>query len=301
MVKEKKMNLLGKYINGNYKVSIYSDGTKVRETLVPEDTVFFSKFPECMDEKITNYCDMGCAYCHENSTVNGLHGELLNSKFIDTLKPYTELAIGGGNPLAHPDFIPFLEKLKVKNIIANVTVNQKHFLDNNPMIRELIDKNLIKGLGVSFTHYTDELFLALHYFPNAVIHVINGVVNIDDLKLLYGEDFKLLILGYKQFRRGNDYYSKKVEENKEIIYKELPNIIKSFKVVSFDNLSINQLNVKRFMSEKAWNEFYMGDDGQFTMYIDLVKNEFARCSISPIRYKILDNIEDMFNIVKNEK
>ena len=292
------MNLLGEYQNGNYKVSIYDDGTKIRET---EDNQFISAFPECMDIKITDYCDMGCPYCHENSTKQGKHGDILHAKFIDSLHPYTELAIGGGNPLSHPDFIPFLEKLKEKNIIANVTVNQKHFLDNNPMLRNLIDEGLIKGLGVSFTHYNDGLFLALHYFPSAVLHIINGVVNLDELKLLYGEGFKVLILGYKQFRRGKDFYSEEVENNKKIIYKELPNIIKNFKVVSFDNLAIDQLNVKRLMSKEKWNEFYMGDDGQFTMYIDMVNQKFARCSISTKRYDIMDNVEDMFKIVKAEK
>jgi hypothetical protein len=45
----------------------------------------------------------------------------------------------------------------------------------------------------------------------------------------------------------------------------------------------------------------MGNDGQFTMYIDLVKKQFARSSISTQRYEILDNIEDMFKVVKNEQ
>lgn len=31
MVKEENMNLIGKYQNGNYTVSLYDDGTKVRE------------------------------------------------------------------------------------------------------------------------------------------------------------------------------------------------------------------------------------------------------------------------------
>jgi len=292
------MNLLGEYQNGNYKVSIFDDGTKIRET---EDDEFNSKFPECMDIKITNYCDIGCPYCHENSTVKGAHGDILQASFIDTLQPFTELAIGGGNPLSHPDLIPFLKKLNSKNIIANITVNQKHFIDNQPLLQDLVQKNLIRGLGVSLTKPTDELIMDLNMFPNAVLHVINGVVSIKDLEMLYNQDFKVLILGYKQFRRGNDFYSQTVEDNKAVIYKELPNIINGFKVVSFDNLAIKQLEVKRLLSDKQWNEFYMGDDGQFTMYVDMVNQEFARCSVSTQRYKITDNIEDMFAIVKSEK
>ena len=96
--------------NGNY--TMYLDletGTKIRKN----DLDFFDpEKPESMDIKITNKCDMGCQFCHENSTPDGLHGDIMNLKFIETLLPYTELAIGGGNPLTHPDLIPFLEKCK---------------------------------------------------------------------------------------------------------------------------------------------------------------------------------------------
>lgn len=291
------MNKLGEYQNGNYTVTIFDDGTKIRET---DDNKLISSFPECMDVKITNYCDMGCPYCHENSSINGFHGDILQAKFIDSLHPYTELAIGGGNPLSHPDLVEFLEILKEKNIIANLTVNQRHFLDNQASIRYLINEKLIYGLGISLIKPTDDLITNLKIIPNAVLHVINGIVKIEDLQKLYAQDFKMLILGYKQFRRGNDYYSELVEENKLDLYNELPNIIKQFKVVSFDNLAIEQLNVKRLMSDKQWNEFYMGDDGQFTMYIDLVNKQFARCSVSNKRYELMDDIRDMFQVVKNE-
>jgi hypothetical protein len=291
------MNLLGEYKNGNYRVEIFDDGTKIRET---NDDSFISVFPECMDVKITNCCDMNCPYCHENSTTNGLHGNILQAEFINSLHSFTELAIGGGNPLSHPDLIEFLKLLNKKNIIANITVNQKHFIDNQPMLQYLVGEKLIYGLGVSFTKPTDELIMCLNMFPNAVLHIINGVVNVEDLQKLYDQDFKILILGYKQLRRGNDYYSEIVKNNKSIIYKELPNIIKRFQIVSFDNLAIEQLNVKRLMSDKQWNEFYMGDDGQFTMYIDMVNKEFARSSTSTERYKIKNNIVDMFNVIKNK-
>ncbi len=290
------------YKNGNYNIFLNTkNGTKIRETINPDDDNFISEFPECMDVKITNYCDMGCPYCHENSTANGLHGDILQVDFINSLQPFTELAIGGGNPLSHPDLIDFLKVLKEKNIIANLTVNQKHFIDNQLMLQYLVDEKLIYGLGVSLIKTTDELIMDLNMFPNAVLHIINGVVSIEDLQNLYDQDFKVLILGYKEFRRGNDYYSNRVERKKQQLYRELPSIIKHFKVVSFDNLAIEQLNVKRLMSDKQWNEFYMGDDGQFTMYIDMVEKLFARCSISNKRYKLENDVKNMFKTVKMEK
>lgn len=238
--------------------------------------------------------------CHENSNVKGLHGDILQPKFINTLKPFTEIAIGGGNPLSHPLLLEFLQLLTRKNIIPNITVNQKHFLQNQELIKGLIKNNLVYGVGVSLVKVTDELISCLRDFPNVVLHIINGIIKIEDLRLLYKNNFKVLILGYKQFRRGVQYYSEQVEINKKIIYNNLPEIIKGFKVVSFDNLSIKQLDVKRLMSQKSWDEFYMGDDGQFTMYIDLVEQKYARCSVSDIRYDLTDNIEEMFAVIKNE-
>lgn len=288
------MKLLGVYKNGNYNVVIFDDGTKIRKT---EENEFKAEFPECMDIKITNYCDMGCPYCHEDSNTEGKHGDILSAKFIDSLHPYTELAIGGGNPLSHPDLKEFLIRLKAKKIIANMTVNQTHFLKNKALLKALVDMDLIKGLGISFIKPTEELIEALKEFPNAVLHVINGVVNYMDLKELFDNDFKILILGYKEFRRGKEFHSSEIEYKKTIIYDKLEEIVNRFKVVSFDNLALKQLDVKRLMTEEEWQKFYMGDDGKFTMYIDMVNEKFAQCSIAEQRYDLLDNIKDMFKVV----
>ena len=106
------MKLLGKYINGNYSVKIFSDGTKIRET---EGDSFIPDFPESMDISITDRCDNNCAFCYAGATANGKHGDILGSKFIDTLRPFTEVALNG-NDLSHPDLIEFLRKLKDKQI-----------------------------------------------------------------------------------------------------------------------------------------------------------------------------------------
>lgn len=295
------MKLLADYKNGNYRVEIFDDGTKIRETIDELDNKFVPDFPESFDLKITDKCTgTMCAFCHENSGPDGLHGDILNAEFIDTLRPYTELAIGGGNPLEHPDLIKFLEVLKSKNIIANLTVNQKHFVENFDLLKQLSDDKFIYGLGVSLTNPTENVVGYFQSIPNIVIHVINGIVTESSLEKLYDKNLKILILGYKLFRRGSDYYGPDVEGKKSMLYNLLPKLTKKFKVVSFDNLAIKQLDVKRLLSEEKWNEFYMGDDGQYTMYIDMVKKQFARSSTSIKRYGIMNDIVDMFDIVRSE-
>lgn len=292
--------ILGTYKNGNYDVTIYEDGTKVREN---DLDYFESAFPENIDIKISNRCDMGCPMCHEMSTINGDNADLMNLKFIDTLHPYTELAIGGGNVFENPDFIPFLEKLKSLNVIANITVNQIHFEQHFDEIVEMVIKKLIYGVGVSLVNVTSDFIKKVKFINNAVVHVINGVVSEDQIKKLSGYDLKILILGYKVFGRGLNYLlenTSKITERNNYLYDNLEFIFPHFKVVSFDNLAITQLNPKRFLTEEQYSEFYMGDDGQFTMYIDAVKEQFGKNSTATTRYSLMNNIEDMFSIVKKE-
>jgi len=296
------MKVLGSYPNGNYTVTIYDDGTKVREN----DLAFFqSEFPENIDIKITNKCNIGCPMCHEKSTPDGANADLLNLKFINTLRPYTELAIGGGNVFENSEIMVFLMKLKEKKIIANVTVNQYHFEKYYNDLLFLMNQKFIYGLGVSLVDPTNAfLSLLKNAGKNVVLHVINGIVTEQQIEILKNRGIKILFLGYKNFGRGKDYqlsHDGSIYTNQEYVHKNLDKIFSYFKVVSFDNLSIKQLEPKRFLSKKQYDEFYMGDDGQFTMYIDAVKQEFARNSTATIRYPILDNIDDMFNIVKAEK
>lgn len=293
------MGLLGRYKNGNFVTTILSDGTKIRET---KDDEFIPAFAENMDVKICNYCDMGCKFCHEGSSLNGKFGDILNEKFINTLHPYQEISIGGGDATSHPDLIPFLQKLKERKVIANMTVNQIHFEKKQELIKKLVDEKLIYGLGVSLVNPTKHFIELIKQYPNAVIHVINGVLKPSDIKALENNNLKMLILGYKHLRRGNEYFEeeqKGIEIKQQWLYENLEDIIQKFKVVSFDNLAIEQLDVKRLLTQEEWDEFYMGDDGKVTYYVDMVERKFAQSSTAPLdkRYDLLDSVDDMFNVI----
>lgn len=297
------MGLLGRYKNGNFVTTILSDGTKIRET---KDDEFIPTFAENMDIKLTNKCDGGCAWCHEGSSINGKHGDILNEKFIDTLHPYQEVAIGGGDATSHPDLIPFLQKLKEKKVIANITVNQIHFEKKHELIKKLVDEKLIYGLGVSLVNPTKHFIELIKQYPNAVIHVINGVLKPSDIKALENNNLKMLILGYKHLRRGNEYFEEEqndIETKQQWLYENLEDIIQKFKVVSFDNLAIEQLNVERLLTQEEWDEFYMGRDSEFTYYIDMVEKKFAKSSTASFneRYDLLGSVDDMFNKIRIRK
>ena len=319
------MNKLYEYVNGNYTVKIYEDGTKVRETEADE---FVSEFPENIDIKITDKCDLGCAFCHENSTPDGDNANF-NHEFLWSLREGTELAIGGGNVFENEQLSDFLVFCKRRGIIANLTINQSHafniqkwsnkeYIDSD--LEGLQDRDLLNGIGISFNGDSESLnkFYTWANTPdeyrrdglprlntnNIVIHVINGVHSFEDIMSIADKDRKILILGYKDVRRGVEFRKSendKIVSNQKSIYDNIHKILNAFKVVSFDNLAIEQLEMRRCMTSEQWEEFYMGKDASHTMYIDLVKEEFSMNSCTTNkRHKLLPTIDEMFNVVVEE-
>lgn len=289
------------YKNGNYTVSISEiDGTKIRFTKEDE---FIPSFAENCDVKITDKCSQNCPFCYEGCTPKGKHGDLFKySNLFNSLHPYTELALNG-NDLDHPQLEKFLELLKEKKVFANITVNQNQFMNNFGKLEDWQNRKLIHGIGISLNHVNDNFISAINHFQNVIIHTIVGILTPIEIQRLANKDLKILILGYKKRERGETFLEGNrddIYENKEYLYNKLEEITKQFKVVSFDNLALEQLDVKRLLSEEEWDKFYMGDDGGFTFYIDLVEGKFAKNSISDIRYDIGNKtVDEMFNIIRN--
>jgi hypothetical protein len=273
--------ILGSYINGNTFVIMYPDGTK--ERYIKDGEVPMPEFPESIDLKITNRCNMRCKMCAEQSTPRGEHANL-NNPLLNSLQPYTELAIGGGNPLEHPGLHALLVRMKYQRVICNLTVNVRHFMDYKYMLMGLADQNLIHGLGVSVPNdipYSDEFFKAIKKFPNAVIHTIAGYTPQYIFEDLKDHNLNLLILGYKTKGLGVEYYATHyhiVDDMLIELAQTLPDLRNHFKAIAFDNLAVKQLCLSSIISKEEYNNFYMGDDGEYTMYVDLVTNKFGKSS-----------------------
>lgn len=284
-----KAKILKEYTNGNISVALFSDGTRTME-YEGEPNPYL---PSSSDVKITNYCDAGCQFCHEQSNTKGKHGDL--DKLLNVLLPMAggkEIAVGGGNTLSHPELISFLKTLKSRGTICNMTINQKHIYKDMDKIKHLTSKKLIRGMGISYSDpkYLQDIKEIMT--DDTVFHLIMGInklSDIDDLNKFCkenGKKCKVLILGYKNYGMGINYYlkNKTIEDNK---YQWFIKLAKHFKddnlVLSFDNLAIEQLKLKRYFTNEAWEKFYQGNDGTTSMFIDGVKQEFAKSSTSKER------------------
>lgn len=293
------MELLAKYKNGNYEVTLYDDGTK---ELFSEDDEFYADFPDCIDLKITNNCDLGCPMCHEKSTSDGLHANIdFENSFLGKLHTGTELAIGGGNPLSHPKLEDMLKKLKEMGIVCNLTINEIHLHRQMEFVEKLINEKLIYGLGVSLSAYSEETFKFANKYSNTILHGICGLLDVNKLFSMDCDNLKLLLLGYKNFGRGKDFYSDKIKSNIKLLSLCFPALVNKFKLISFDNLALEQLKIKDRISDEIWNERYMGDDGTNTMYIDLVNRKFAINSTSENRYDLLNTADEMLKFIQKQK
>lgn len=305
--------VLHSYQNGNVHVTLYDDGTKVREW--PDDQKPQVTHPESCDLKITQYCDLAsvCVYCHEMSDKNGQHGDLdIIDKIWSSQFPGTELAIGGGNPLAHPGLTDFLIKMKQRGIIPNVTVNMLHMKRFSDTIRKYQSERLIYGLGISYRGGNSLKMLPEDIdYSNVVFHMILGVHDfVDCLNVITwcrerNIVPKILLLGYKTYGRGTEYYEKEQATLAPALVKWRDVYLKTLMrfggiVLSFDNLAITQLNLKNQVSVDDWNTLYQGDDGNHTFYVDAVKGEVARTSTSTARYPISasDTVDGIFSKVR---
>lgn len=88
--------------------------------------------PELMDISITNWCDKGCYFCYKSSTKCGEHMALDDYKrVIDQAAEMQtfQVALGGGNPNQHPNFIEILEYTASKGVVPNYTTNGRGLSD----------------------------------------------------------------------------------------------------------------------------------------------------------------------------
>jgi hypothetical protein len=247
------------YKNGNTTVILCSDGTKIRH--IPDGEVPQPVRPESIDIKITDCCHNNCWFCYEHSNSAGKHGDL-NHPLLDTLEAGTELAIGGGNPLLHPQLESFLRRMRSKGVVCNLTIHQNDYKQNKQYIDWLVLHWFIKGLGISIGDGDCDLQIHNDIRNRVIFHTIIGITPLLVIKELSKQN-KVLLLGNKT----QQIDSAVIDEMRDYIT-NYGDIVEG---LYFDNLACEQLEVQSLVSENTWRSRYMGNDGIFTMFIDLVQ------------------------------
>lgn len=273
-----------RYKNGNADVFLdLRDGTRIIE--YPDNEPLALETPLNIDIRVSTQCPYGydkntkqstCEFCHESALVNGqeCHYGILQQVLIDAKLPRgTEIALGVNE--VTDDLIQFVKNLWKLGLVVNITMNERYITEyGDTRLKELMP--YVFGLGISYRSLQGCLSLPdwIADYPHTVIHVINGIDDFDDVKHLGVKYHKLLILGEKDFgfNRGKvDLLTPSHKQWKANVMQ----LTKIFDIVSFDNLGLQQLEIRGKITDEEYKSFYQGEH---SMYINAVEQYFAPSS-----------------------
>jgi hypothetical protein len=278
---------LATYQNGNAVVEIHDDGTRVITT---PDSSFNFDFPLNIDIRVSTKCSFGrnpetgkgfCGFCHESSTTDGVECDY--TALMDKLRHLPsgiELAVGC-NHFTSGLYEFILWCSNIQGYIVNLTVNQGHLYRDYDGLRHVVECGFIRGLGISYRSsldwYVPDFIME---YPNTVFHVIAGIDTFDEILALKEKGVKkILILGEKDFGFNTGKVDLKSLTHMKW-YWWVKKLFHEFDVVSFDNLALEQLNIKRFLTDEQWEEF---NQGEHSFYINAVDQTFSASSRSSMK------------------
>lgn len=281
--------------SGHWVLFNRSNGTKIRlhfDDDAPEYTKAFA--PELVDVKITDFCNNKptCVYCYQDSHEQGKHADketMYDIAYRLGKMGVFEVALGGGEPTAHPRFAEILRDFRYYGIVPNFTTRSHKWLHDDK-IREAVKKYAGK-FAVSITyakdmvrayHIADELEMANAHYNHDLsrygcrmgFQYVMGSSNLDYFKDILEElpwNAELTLLGYKDAGRGSKW--------KPYDYSEWLDILKSIDISG--SVGIDTSLATEFKDEVLQlvdERLVTFEEGKFSMYIDAVKKRAAPSS-----------------------
>ena len=273
-----------KYRNGNAVVTLdLQDGTRIIE--YPDNEPLTLQTPLNIDIRVSTQCPYGynvktqkstCAFCHESALVDGqeCHYGFLQQVLMDAKLPRgTEIALGVNE--VTDDLIQFVKNLYRLGLVVNITMNERYILQyGDTGLKQMLP--YVFGLGISYRSLQGCLSLPdwIADYQHTVIHVINGIDDFNDVKELGVKYHKLLVLGEKDFGFNRGKVNLNTEQHKQW-KSNIMQLTKIFDIVSFDNLGLQQLEIRGKITDEEYKSFYQGEH---SMYINAVEQYFAPSS-----------------------
>ena len=127
------ISLIRRHIPGYNFVGDTATGLTFRWGSGPAEDPAMAPWPELADISISNYCTGGCTYCYRDSRPDG--GCMCPEEYALLLRQLRhpehgsvfQVALGGGEPLLHPDFVRILETTREQGVIPNYTTSGRYF------------------------------------------------------------------------------------------------------------------------------------------------------------------------------
>jgi len=238
-----------------------------------------STVPELVDLKITDYCAKGCRFCYQGSSRVGKHADKGTMETILYELGFRlgvlEVAIGGGEPLEHPEFDSIIETAARDGITPNVTTRRP--LELAKRSRIVLDKIGAVGVSVGDDWLADiESAVILRRAMGGgqdrlVLHAILGVDPLDQIvKTATALHMPVLILGFKGVGRGASYGGCAADTGKS-----LAAAIQSAWGVGCARIGIDTCVAAKHKdvldSLEIAPTLYDTQEGRFSMYVDAVE------------------------------
>lgn len=263
-----------------------------------KENPLFAPHPELVDISISNHCSKGCPFCYRDSCKNNSFMSLDDYvAVLDALQHplwgnVFQVAIGGGEPLEHPDFLDIIDSTYSRNIIPNFTTNGS--LLDQYIIKEFSSK--IGAIAISSQDINSSDFDKINILhQNNVKTNIHFLLNSETLhqaiSILEGKYNNLLtninaiiFLTYKPFGRADDSKVLNMCDG----FMRFINLIDQSKCVS--KVGFDACFVPMLMKYTKTNLNYIDpcECAFFSVYID------ENMNVKPCSFT--DNTQEVFNL-----
>lgn len=178
--------MLKRHIGNYHFLADAKTGITLRWGKTHKENPVFAPVPELADISISNHCTKGCSFCYRNSLPN--YEFMSVEDYCYVLKAMNhpdygnvfQVALGGGEPLEHPDFLSIIDKTIQNGIVPNFTTNGIHLTPQ--LCKSLRGKVGAVALSiVSISDYFEEkVSLLLQEGIKANLHYVLSSQNIKE-------------------------------------------------------------------------------------------------------------------------
>lgn len=213
--------------NQHYKVVFnQTTGFQIRIEDVGHKEPFWSEDgPELLDFSITSFCERECPFCYRQADRNGHHITLKDAERVISQAKQAgvlQIALGGGNPNQHPQFIKILKMIRSNDIVPSYTTNgvgltedilraTKEYCgamalsiyppvqDNTiSLIKYITEKEIKLNLHIILSTLTYELLISWLKTPPEFLKKINAIIVLNYKPIVKSQDNLILSQGEEE-------------------------------------------------------------------------------------------------------
>jgi hypothetical protein len=291
-----------------------ASGAKVRfsfDDLAATPTGTFA--PELVDLKVTDFCRNNCRFCYQDSDEKGEHASMQNigrlAYALGELGVF-EVAIGGGEPMEHPDFLEILDIFQRNGIVANFTTRETDWLRDEARRERIMSRCGGFALSAGTPHDVEDLrtIFDYHGIPSdgVHVHIVMGTVSRTEfeemLRTCHDAGFRATLLGWKSAGRACKRKPKPYDWWMDAVREEAERDGRYWLSpwIGIDTALAQQSGGK--LSDIPKCCYYL-EEGRWSCYIDAVKFRMARSSYAEAGTDLdpeMDYEEELPEAIKGE-